>query len=50
MFLPWLIGQLFDRLGPGATMYAIFVSMALTALVFMTIVLYLKRSEPGGGD
>lgn len=50
MFLPWLIGQLFDRLGPGATMCAIFVSMALTALVLMTIVLYLKRSEPGSGD
>lgn len=34
MALPWLIGQIFEGLGPRAAMTAIFVDLALTAVVF----------------
>jgi fucose permease len=51
MILPWLIGQLFERVGPWIVMWAILIDLAACALVFTAIRLYHRRpplseSEP----
>ncbi len=40
MFFPWLIGQLFDRLGPSVTMIVIFVDLLVCCLVFMLLMAF----------
>jgi FHS family Na+ dependent glucose MFS transporter 1 len=44
MFLPWLIGQLFETFGQGVTMYVILLDILVTILVFFGVVLV---SRPG---
>lgn len=44
MFLPWLTGQLFDQIGPGAAMWAIFIDLVVIAFVFAGIRTYNRRS------
>ena len=51
MILPWLIGQLFERVGPWIVMWAILIDLVACALVFTAIRLYHRRpplseSEP----
>lgn len=40
MFLPWLIGQLFEGRGPQITMTLIMISMLLAAVVFVVLMIY----------
>ena len=44
MFLPWLIGQLFGRLGPALVMWVIFIDLAALAITFAVILIYQRRS------
>jgi hypothetical protein len=44
MTLPWLIGQLFEPLGPGATMIVIFTALAIGVGVFA--LLMLRQPKP----
>ncbi len=44
MFLPWLTGQLFDQIGPGAAMWAIFIDLVVIAFVFAAIRTYNRHS------
>lgn len=44
MILPWLTGQLFDQIGPGAAMWAIFIDLIVIAFVFAAIRAYNQRS------
>jgi FHS family Na+ dependent glucose MFS transporter 1 len=51
MSLPWLIGQLFERVGPRATMFTILIDFVLASGVFAAIVLQLARhSRPRTGN
>jgi FHS family Na+ dependent glucose MFS transporter 1 len=43
MALPWLIGQLFEPVGPRVAMAAIFISMLLALVTFTTLVMYSNR-------
>ncbi len=43
MTLPWLIGQLFERIGPHVTMYAIFVNMMVSGMMFLVTMAYARR-------
>jgi fucose permease len=43
MILPWLVGQLFEPVGPHVTMLAVTISMALTLLIFAAMVVYTGR-------
>ena len=43
MALPWLIGQLFEPVGPQVAMTAIFISMSLALATFTTLVAYSNR-------
>lgn len=43
MSLPWLIGQLFERSGPRATMVTIMLALILSAVVFAGLLTYLAR-------
>ena len=49
MFLPWLIGQLFDSQGPGTLIYAVVIDLVL-ALVVLAMILAITRlkTEPAG--
>jgi fucose permease len=38
MVLPWLMGQLFEPVGPRVTMLAIAVDLALAVLAFIALV------------
>jgi fucose permease len=49
MFLPWLIGQLFDPFGPTVVMQAIAVDIVITVLVFVVLLLYADRSGKTAG-
>jgi fucose permease len=40
MTLPWLIGQLFESVGPRATMPAILIDLAIAASVFGVLTLH----------
>ena len=44
MTLPWLIGQLFETVGPGSMMVTLEISVVLALLVFGGISLYTRRS------
>jgi FHS family Na+ dependent glucose MFS transporter 1 len=46
MSLPWLIGQLFERVGPHVTMLAILIDVILTLGVFAALLLHLGRRAP----
>ncbi len=43
MFLPWLIGQLFERIGPPVTMMTVFGALLLDAVVFVALMIYAPR-------
>jgi FHS family Na+ dependent glucose MFS transporter 1 len=43
MFLPWLIGQLFERIGPPVTMITVFAALLLDAVVFVALMIYAPR-------
>ena len=47
MWLPWLIGQLFESIGPSVTMIAIGVDLIAAIAVWAVIVLGTKRSSAG---
>jgi hypothetical protein len=34
MLIPWTIGQFFDAVGPGSTMYVILVVLSLAVFVY----------------
>jgi FHS family Na+ dependent glucose MFS transporter 1 len=46
MFMPWLIGQLFESIGPQITMLGILVELAIALLIFAWITSYSRRSKP----
>ena len=43
MSLPWLIGQLFESIGPRVTLFAIMVDLIVAAGVFAVLILYSTR-------
>jgi FHS family Na+ dependent glucose MFS transporter 1 len=43
MFLPWLIGQLFERVGPWVTMATVFGALLLNTVVFVVLMIYAPR-------
>jgi hypothetical protein len=43
MSLPWLIGQLFEAVGPRMMMLAIGVDLILAAAVFGVLIVYSSR-------
>lgn len=43
MLVPWAIGQLFERVGPGVTTAAIMGAVALDALVFVLVAVQTRR-------
>ncbi len=44
MFVPWLIGQLFESIGPQAVMLTIMVDLIAALAVFAALLLYSSRS------
>ncbi len=46
MLLPWLIGQLFERIGPQVTMIAIFTNLMLALVVFVYLMRFSRRQQP----
>jgi FHS family Na+ dependent glucose MFS transporter 1 len=44
MFLPWLIGQLFEPVGPRATMVAITVDLVVAVALFAALMFHARRS------
>jgi FHS family Na+ dependent glucose MFS transporter 1 len=46
MSLPWLIGQLFEPVGPRAMMFAILVDLVVAVGVFAALILYSARPAP----
>jgi fucose permease len=49
MVLAWLIGQLFESVGPQATMFAILFDLVAALGVFMVLMLYSSRSSTSKG-
>lgn len=49
MSLPWLIGQLFESVGPQVTMWAIMVDLIVAAGVFAVLVFYSTRPVTDDG-
>lgn len=45
MVLPWIIGQLFESIGPWVTIAAIFIDIVIATGVFLTLLALLKRRE-----
>jgi MFS transporter, FHS family, Na+ dependent glucose transporter 1 len=43
MTLPWIIGQLFDPIGPQVVMYAITINIVLDLLIFAAMMVYTQR-------
>ncbi|MCI0397338.1 MAG: MFS transporter [Chloroflexi bacterium] len=43
MIVPWIIGQLFDRIGPQAAPLTLLADLTLAAIVFATLIVYAKR-------
>jgi hypothetical protein len=43
MSLPWLIGQLFESIGPRVTMSALMVDLMVAMAVFAVLLLYSTR-------
>jgi FHS family Na+ dependent glucose MFS transporter 1 len=46
MFLPWLIGQLIEPIGPQIAMIVILITLVLNFLVFLAMLGYSKRLMP----
>lgn len=46
MALPWIVGQLFEPVGPKTVILAIFVTLALAMLLFVAISLYNNGRRP----
>jgi hypothetical protein len=44
MALPWLIGQLFEPVGPRVVMVAILITMSLAMATLITLVTYSART------
>jgi FHS family Na+ dependent glucose MFS transporter 1 len=47
MSLPWLIGQLFERISPRATMWTILAALLLALFVFVLILAVTRPKSPG---
>jgi len=47
MTLPWVIGQLFESIGPRVTMCAILADLALATIVFGVLMLYAQVQDGG---
>ncbi len=45
MTLPWLIGQLFESIGPRVTMSAILVDLAIATVMFGVLMLFAERQD-----
>ena len=45
MTLPWLIGQLFESIGPRATMSTILADLALATVTFGTLMLVARAQD-----
>jgi FHS family Na+ dependent glucose MFS transporter 1 len=45
MILPWLIGQLFESIGPRVTMSAILVDLAVATAVFAALMLWAESQD-----
>jgi fucose permease len=45
MFLPWLIGQLFEKVGPQVMLQTILIDLIATLLVFMLLIFSSHRRE-----
>jgi FHS family Na+ dependent glucose MFS transporter 1 len=45
MFLPWLIGQMFEKLGARVMMVIIFIDLVAALLVFVMLILNSSRKE-----
>jgi hypothetical protein len=46
MSLPWVIGQLFERVGPTVMMIAILSNIILAVAVFTGILWSIRRTTP----
>ena len=46
MILPWVVGQLFEPIGPQTVMIAIVISLAMAFLVFAAMALNNKNHQP----
>jgi fucose permease len=46
MFLPWLIGQLFEPVGPRATMFAILGDLLAGVAVFVVLMAIARKPKP----
>jgi hypothetical protein len=49
MILPWLIGQLFESIGPRVTMFAILVNLTVAMGVFAVLMYNSGRSSVDKG-
>ena len=45
MLMPWLIGQLFEPIGPRVTMVVILFALVLAFLVFLSMLRYSRNIE-----
>jgi FHS family Na+ dependent glucose MFS transporter 1 len=45
MLMPWLIGQLFEPVGPLVTMYVILIALVLDFMVFIGMLRFSKKNE-----
>ena len=45
MFLPWLIGQLFEPIGPQVTIYIILVDMLVAVILFFALMRVSQSME-----
>ena len=49
MTLPWLIGQLFEPIGPQVMMFAILVDLIVAVSIFAVLILHSARPVTNGG-
>lgn len=45
MAVPWLIGQLFERIGPRVTMATVFAALLAQVVVFVVLMVYAPQSK-----
>jgi MFS transporter, FHS family, Na+ dependent glucose transporter 1 len=50
MTIPWLIGQLFDSIGPRYTMITLLVDVLLTLGIYVALILYAHKMEQVKGE
>jgi len=50
MVIPWLIGQLFESIGPRVTMFTIMIDLILSVGLFAVLILYSARSTMDAGS